>query len=138
MVRSIRARLNRKTGRVAITFEIDRQTWANRRRSAQDAEYPDRLGYITGSINTAFLEDWADPPPDESPLGKATNRLVPFLAMTEGDDRLGGEERVFLIDLVERWTARRDITPAELCRAEAIMVRVEAQGGGDLNDEIPF
>lgn len=56
VVRTIRARHSRKTGRVAITFEVDRETLANMRRSAQAGAHPDTLDYIAAVINTAFLE----------------------------------------------------------------------------------
>ena len=57
VVRTIGARHNRKTGRVAITFEVDRETRANMGRSAENAAHPDTLDYVGGRINMAFLED---------------------------------------------------------------------------------
>jgi hypothetical protein len=63
VVRSITARQNRKTGRVAVTFEIDRETWANMGRAAEDAAHPDTLDYVAGRINMAFVEDAPGPAP---------------------------------------------------------------------------
>ena len=69
VVRTIRARHNRKTGRVAITFEVDRETLANMRHSAQAGAHPDTLDYIAAVINTAFLDD--APPPGAGQGGEA-------------------------------------------------------------------
>ena len=55
-VRTIKARQSRKTGRVAITFEIDPQTWRNMSRSAREDGHPDTLDYVAALINTAFIE----------------------------------------------------------------------------------
>ena len=56
-VRTIKARHNRITGRVAITFEVDAQTWRNMSRSAREGAHPDTLDYVAAVINTAFIED---------------------------------------------------------------------------------
>ena len=56
-VRTIKARHSRKTGRVAITFEIDPQTWRNMSRSAREGGFFDTLDYVAAVINTAFIED---------------------------------------------------------------------------------
>lgn len=71
VVRTIRARHSRKTGRVAITFEVDRETLANMRRSAQAGAHPDTLDYIAAVINTAFLEDAPPPGAVQGGEGKA-------------------------------------------------------------------
>jgi hypothetical protein len=56
-VRRISARRNRRTRRIAITFEVDPETWENMGRSARNAAHPDTLDYVAAVINTAFLED---------------------------------------------------------------------------------
>ena len=56
-VRTIKARHSRKTGRVAISIEIDRQTWRSMSRSAREGGFADTLDYVAAVINTAFIED---------------------------------------------------------------------------------
>ena len=57
MVRAIRARRLPASGRMAITFEVDAQTWRNMGRSAREGAHPDTLDYVAALINTAFIED---------------------------------------------------------------------------------
>jgi len=60
IVRSIKARHNRKTCRAAITFEIDPQTWRNMSGSARAGGFADTLDYLAATINMAFIEDAAE------------------------------------------------------------------------------
>jgi hypothetical protein len=57
--RSIKARQSRKTGRVAISIEIDRQTWRSMSRSAREGGFADTLEYVAEVINTAFIKHGA-------------------------------------------------------------------------------
>ena len=84
-VRTIKARHNRKTGRVAITFEIDRQTWRNMGRSAREGAHPDTLDYVAAVINTAFIEDDAGAATGEARAQDKT-RAAPDIAAPAKDE----------------------------------------------------
>ena len=64
-VRTINATHDRKSGRVAITFEVDPQTWRAMARSAQAGAHDSTLDYVAAQINMAFLDD--EPPRDSGP-----------------------------------------------------------------------
>ena len=57
VVASITARRSRGSGDIAITFEVEAQTWANIQRSAQEGANPDTLDYVARNLNTAFEDD---------------------------------------------------------------------------------
>ena len=65
-VRRISARRNRRTRRIAITFEVDTETWENMCRSAREGGFFDTPDYVAATINMAFLEDAAGTPKSEA------------------------------------------------------------------------
>lgn len=62
-VRSIRRRLNPKTGNVAITFEVSPETWRAMVEASKAGSFPDGLDYVAGTLNMAFLDIEPVPPP---------------------------------------------------------------------------
>jgi hypothetical protein len=65
MVEAVKVRLNRKTGRFAISFEVDPKTMENMRDKAKEGAFFDIPDFIAGTLNTAFLECF--PPPAKTP-----------------------------------------------------------------------
>lgn len=60
MIQAVRKRRNRKTGHMAITFEVDAQTWANMRGKAIAGSHFGTLDFVAGALNMAFLECFPD------------------------------------------------------------------------------
>ncbi len=80
MVEAVRARLNRKTGRFAITFEVDRRTLENMGHKAKEGGFFGVRDYIAGTLNTAFLDCFelpAEPPPTDKKPGDQDDD-IPF------------------------------------------------------------
>jgi hypothetical protein len=85
-VRRIGARRNAKTGRFAITFEVDPEMWANMARSAKAGAHPDTLDYVAAVINMAFLEDEAGAAKGEDTARAASDRPQPEAEFDDIDD----------------------------------------------------
>lgn len=67
-VQGIRRRYNRKTGRVAITFEVTLETWRAMVAAGKAYSYEGGLEYVEGALNRDFLsldqEAWPEPEPE--------------------------------------------------------------------------
>ncbi len=80
MVEAVKVRLNRKTGRFAISFEVDPATMKNMRDKAKEGAFFDIPDFIAGTLNTAFLDCFdlpAEPPPVDKKPGDQDDD-IPF------------------------------------------------------------
>jgi len=80
MVEAVKVRLNRKTGRFAITFEVDPATMKNMQERAKAGSFFDIPDFIAGTLNTAFLDCFDLPAETPSPAKKPeeSDDDVPF------------------------------------------------------------
>ena len=79
MVEAVRARRRKKTGRVAITFEVDLATWGNMRHKALEMSFFGRLDFIGGVLNMAFLDCFdIEPTPRERAWLEGDDDEIPF------------------------------------------------------------
>lgn len=56
VVRTIKARRDRKTGDIAVTFTVSPETWRSMSRAADEGWFLGTADYIAAEINTRLIE----------------------------------------------------------------------------------
>ena len=78
VVRTIKARRDRKTGDIAVTFTVCPKTWASMAEEAKQGEFFGTADFIAGVLNAQLIAHEPARPDQGPPVPSYMNDDIPF------------------------------------------------------------